>query len=188
MICVKHADDGKMSYTAIPDTPMVGYTNTAISDGQWWSLGNVVSDGGISGIEMIGGTNVGEGFLSEDNFRLEPYGCAGGSCELQANAYPTEYGSLSLRLVGSNNSLDITPVTFWQNAKMSAARPGVNNSPADGATQNTVIVTLQDKDGHPVPSGTPVKLTYSASPAGGVVLNPPSQSGGTTFMADAQGK
>ena len=188
VICVKYADDGKMAYFPTPNTPMAGYTNTAISDGQWWSLGNVVSDGGVSGIKIFDSVDAGEGTLSEANFRLSPLGCAGGTCELQANASEQEFGAVSLQLTGSSNDLYIAPVTFWQNATLAGARPDVNIAPADGVSPNSVKVSLHDKDGQPVPSGTKVKLTYSTNPSSGVVMIPASQPGGTTFTADSRGE
>ncbi len=189
VICVKYADDGKMSYTAFPNTPLKGYTNTAISDGvTWWQLGQVVSDGGVARLELTASTNTGSGTLSDANFRLSPAGCVG-TCTLEANAGAQEYGSASLSLTNasdSNNTLAVGPVTFWQNAKLTALRAGVNNSAADGVSKNTVIATLRDKDGNPV-LGTEVKLTYSSS-GPDVIFNPPLQAGGTSLTTDSNGE
>ncbi len=188
VICVKYADDGMMSYTPFPNTPLNGYTNTAISDGAtWWQLGQVVSDGGVAGLALTASTNTGSGTLSEANFRLSPAGCVG-TCTLEANAAAQEYGSASLSLTSASdsNTLAVGPVIFWQNAKLTALRAGVNNSAADGTSQNTVIATLRDKDGNPIPSGTEVKLTYSASAV--VNFTPPSQAGGTPLTTDGNGE
>ncbi|MGL5299310.1 MAG: hypothetical protein ACRC9W_12515, partial [Plesiomonas sp.] len=83
VMCVKYSGDGAMSYTPRPNTPMAGQTNGAISDGTWWVLGDVTSQGGvIDNIEPTNIVNTGSSPLSAKNFRLNPAGCAGGLCTL----------------------------------------------------------------------------------------------------------
>lgn len=190
VMCMKYADDGKMVYSARPNTPFTGYYNTAISDGSWQVLGDLTSDGGAIPIVSVT-TDAGPSPLSDSNVRLNPVNCVGGSaCVLEARADLTEYGDIKVQLVNgrdSSRTLDVDPVTFWQNAKLTGLRTGVNNSTGNGTAENTVIATLQDKDGNPVPD-TQVKLTYRTTPSTGITLNPPSQAGGTAFTTDANGE
>jgi hypothetical protein len=188
VICMTYADDGNMSYLPTPDTPLSGRVNTVISDGAtWWQIGKIRSDGGVSSFTVASSIDVGSGTISEANFRLNPTSCTGGICAIEVRGAPTEYGTATIRLLNGNNntkSMDIGPITFLQNAKVTALRTGVNNSHADGITQNTVIATLQDKDGNPLPANTEVKLTYDHTPLANVTVTPQSQTSGAILTTN----
>lgn len=174
VMCFKYTNDGMMSYTPVSN-PQSGYSNTVISDGAtWWLLGQIDSDGGISILIEDAVTNYGSGSLNVANFRLSSEGCSGGTCSLEAKADPEEYGSFNLGMINGDDrtkSIHIQ-ISFLQNARLTGLRTGVNNS-SGGYGQNTIIVTLQDRDGNPVPSGTLVSLNYSFTPFNGVTVTPP---------------
>ncbi|HHQ4663933.1 TPA: hypothetical protein ACSPZY_004450, partial [Aeromonas veronii] len=80
VMCV---NDYGMSYTARPNTPYAGMTNTVVSNGQWQTIGTVSSrEGTTSDSPTLLGTpiNAGSGSLSSGNFRLTPGSCAGNTC------------------------------------------------------------------------------------------------------------
>ncbi|MGL4679956.1 MAG: hypothetical protein ACRCWC_11315 [Plesiomonas shigelloides] len=189
VMCVKYAGDGMISYTPRPNTPVAGQTNGVISDGSWWVLGDVTSQGGvIDNIEPTSVTNAGSTPLSANNFRLMPPGCAGGLCTLEANGSATELGSASINLVNANDSnqmLSVSPIKFLQNAKLTSFRTHSNNAPADGTSLNYFFVTVKDKNGNQLPAGTPVILNHSRTPASGNAVWPIS---GTAHSVDANGE
>ncbi|WP_161785135.1 hypothetical protein [Aeromonas hydrophila] len=193
VICIKYATDGNMSYTPIANAVMDGYTNTVISDGTtWWPIGVVTSDDEISTLTLTESTNAGSNPvpLNERNFRLNPTRCSGG-CLLEAFGSIDVYGIASINLesaVDNTKKLDIGPVTFWQNAKLTGLRSYLNNRPADGVSKNSIWVTLQDKDGNSLEQWSQVRLTYSTSPSANVTIDPPLQDGGTTFTVNRQGE
>lgn len=190
-LCVKYANDGNLVYIPNPDTPSSGYQNTAISDGNWWSLGDIISEGGTTQLTLTRSTNLGTGTLSAANFRLTPAGCTT-RCRLEAKAAQEEYGDASLRLTNSNNNvqtlIDIGPVTFWRNIKLVSAKVAVDNSPANSFTANKVLASLNSEDGNPIPAGTQVKLAYTITPSTGVTATPSLQNGLASFTANAQGE
>uniref|UniRef100_UPI003BA3C754 hypothetical protein n=1 Tax=Aeromonas enteropelogenes TaxID=29489 RepID=UPI003BA3C754 len=127
-MCVKYAGDGKMSYTKAPyplvtavendGTPMTGYSHYLISDGRnWIRIGDVVSDGGAN-ISVEDTSSLGESSLGRANFRLNPEGCAGGQCALEARASQDEFGGAVVRLTNAKDksqSLLLDPIFFMQN-------------------------------------------------------------------------
>ncbi|WP_429169492.1 Ig-like domain-containing protein, partial [Aeromonas hydrophila] len=183
VICVS---DHGLSYVATPNTPFTGMTNTVVSDGSWYPVGTVTSGGGTTSASptLFGTpTNAGTGSLGAPNFRLNPGSCTGDTCVLEANGAANEYGSATAQIangVFTGKTLTV-PVTFLQNAKVTAASVTTNNQKANGTDANVVTLTLKDNAGNLVPNGTPVKLNYSTStsppftptitPASGLTVN-----------------
>ncbi|HDO1324266.1 TPA: hypothetical protein P2R04_001213 [Aeromonas veronii] len=165
IVCVT---DHGMNYAATPDTPFAGMTNTVISDDTWHPVGTVTSQGGTDSASptLFGSaTNVGTGFLGAGNFQLNPARCVGNTCTLEAKGAATEYGSATAQIANgviTNKTLNV-PVTFLQNAKVTAATVTTNNQKANGTDSNVITLTLKDNAGNPVPSGTAVKLNYTVS-------------------------
>ncbi|MGL5297792.1 MAG: hypothetical protein ACRC9W_04480, partial [Plesiomonas sp.] len=149
-------------------------------------LGDVTSQGGvIDNIEPTNIVNTGSSPLSAKNFRLNPAGCAGGLCTLEANGALTETGSATLNLINANNAnqkLTVSNINFWQNARLVSSRISVNNVPADGVYQNEVKLKVVDRNGNVLPAGKAVRLTYTLSPTSGSTAWPPS--GSDIFTVD----
>lgn len=161
VICV--SDSAAMSYT--PNTTVYGL-DTGLSDSAWWALGTLVSDGGAGNPVVTVSTNIGSAPLTNANVRLNPAGCPLGTCKIEVRGNPAEYGDMTVRVANAANTattLDIGPLKLLQNAKASGARLVTNNSPADGSSANTVVVSVTDKDNLPVVS-TDVKFKYTVSP------------------------
>ncbi|HDO1328253.1 TPA: hypothetical protein P2Q91_002728 [Aeromonas veronii] len=157
-----------ISYTATPNVPFSGMTNTVVSDGTWQTIGTVSSNGGTTSDSptLFGSpTNSGTGGITAANFRLTPGSCTGGSCKLDAIGANDEYGQATAQIANSimaNNTVNV-PTTFLQNAQVTAASITTNHAKADGTTANVITLTLKDKAGNPVPNGTLVKLSYGVT-------------------------
>ncbi|WP_421187423.1 ImpA family metalloprotease [Aeromonas enteropelogenes] len=174
-MCVKYAGDGKMSYTPYSDplgvmaegalSPVDNYNNWAISDGEtWWEIGEVISDGGAD-ILVKDTYNYCLGSLSDNNVRLTPAGCAGGRCTLELKGASEECGGVLIRLNNTNEpsqGFDIQGF-FAKDIFLKKITPGINNGIA-GINENTVILTLQKRNGDPVPNNTTVLMRIETSP------------------------
>lgn len=165
VICVT---ESVMSYTS----RVTAYgTDTGLSDSTWWPLGVLVSEGGANDIMVTASTNIGSTPLTDANVQLNPPGCPLGVCNVELKGDVTTYGNVTIQVVNAvtpTKTIDIGPLTLLQSAKVSAASVGNNNSLADGSSANTVVVSVVDATGSPLPN-TVVKLQYSA-PAGVNVL------------------
>ncbi|MGL5298201.1 MAG: hypothetical protein ACRC9W_06575, partial [Plesiomonas sp.] len=171
-------------------------------------LGDVTSQGGvIDNIEPTNIVNTGSSPLSAKNFRLNPAGCAGGLCTLEANGALTETGSATLNLINANDAnqkLTVSNINFWQNARVSSLSVVLNNkAPAanifntTSANINTVTAQLVDSAGVPLPAGVNVRFMYQASvgaPPALVAVNGTtnnyavSPASGSIFTTDSAGK
>ncbi|MFB2928692.1 Ig-like domain-containing protein, partial [Aeromonas hydrophila] len=186
VICVKHAQDGALSYLPTADTPLRGVRNTAIADGTWQKLGDVVSDGGVHNWVVVTTSDRGAGRLGAANVRLVPADCIGSRCTLEVKAAEQEYGDIRVRLYNAKDpgrALDIGPLTVWRNATLASVRVGARRKkpPADGNSANTVIARLTDRRGNPLPPGTRVRLKYTVTPNHKVTVTPAS---GSVFTTD----
>ncbi len=167
VVCVS---DHGLSYIATPNAPYAGMTNTVVSDGSWQTIGTVNSGGGTtagSPTLFDTPTNAGPGSLGVGNFRLTPGSCTGGTCTLDAKGANDEYGTATAQIanaVMTSNTFNV-PTTFLQNAQVTAASVTTDGAKANNTDSNVITLTLKDRDGNPVPSGTPVKLSYSTSTA-----------------------
>ncbi|MFM4875112.1 hypothetical protein ACEUDK_19440 [Aeromonas veronii] len=184
--------DHSMNYTAQPDTPYSGMTNTVVSDGTWQSIGTInSSDGTTSESPTLYGTptNLGKGSLGAGNFKLTPGSCSGGTCTLEAMGVSDQYGTATAQITnGVMASQFVTPrITFLQNAQVTAASVTTNDAKADGVASNVITLTLKDKAGNAVPDGTPVKLIYdvNTSPTFTPTISPAS---GDIVTVDASGQ
>lgn len=168
VICVT---ESVMSYTS----RVTAYgTDTGLSDNTWWSLGTLVSEGGANDIMVTASTNIGSTPLTDANVQLNPPGCPLGVCKVELKGDATTYGNVTVQVANAvtpTKTINIGPLTLLQSAKVSAASFGNNYSPADGSSANTVVVSVVDARGSPLPD-TAVKLQYSA-PAG-VTVSPAS--------------
>lgn len=177
VMCVSTA--GGMMY--VPHADPIGYgMNTGLSDTNWHSLGVVTSAGGVQGgPRLLSSNSIGGTPLSDGNLRLEPAGCPEGTCSLDVWGDPTQYGNgMQVEVTNAANStekLSIGTLTLLQNARVTAARAGVNDSLANGVATNTVIVTVKDKENNLVVN-TNVKLKYSVNPSANVTIAPASGS------------
>ncbi len=163
VICVS---DHGLSYVATPNTPFTGMTNTVVSDGSWYPVGTVTSGGGTTSASptLFGTpTNAGTGSLGAPNFRLNPGSCTGDTCVLEANGAANEYGSATAQIAnGVITAKTLTvPVTFLQNAKVTAASVTTDNANADNSDSNVITLMLKDYAGNDVPVGTQIKLNYT---------------------------
>lgn len=186
VICVSTAAIN-MSYT--PGVTAHG-TDTGLSNGAWWSLGTLISTGGASDPVVTDIVNIGSTPLSEVNVQLNPPGCAGNSCKVEIAGDATTYGQFTAQVanaINPENTVNIE-LKLLQDAKVVGAAIGVDNSPSDGSTDNTVVVSVTDNVGNPL-ADTLVKLKYSA-PAG-VTISPASCEVAetcTAVMTDSSGK
>ncbi|MFQ2154776.1 adhesion domain-containing protein [Aeromonas sanarellii] len=164
--------------------------DTGLSDGEWWSLGTLISTGGANEPVVTDSVNIGSTPLSEANVQLNPPGCVGETCKVEVQGDATTYGQFTAQVANAlDPAVTVTiPLTLLQDAKVVGAAIGVDNSPADGSTANTVVVSVTDKVGNPL-ADTLVKLKYSA-PAG-VTISPASCEAAETCTAvttDSNGK
>ncbi|MGL5486910.1 MAG: hypothetical protein ACRDC6_11570, partial [Shewanella sp.] len=168
-----------MTYTPLPNAPFPGMINTVISDGSWRAVGTVLSPGGTTpeSPTLFGAsTNFGPTDLGADSFKLSPGSCVGGTCVLEARAGSSQFGSATAHIangVSPGNTLTV-PVTFLQNAKVTAATVTTTNKPANGTDENVVTLTLRDNAGNLVFHGARAVLDYtiSATPAANPVISP----------------
>ncbi|PPA27884.1 hypothetical protein C3737_22110 [Aeromonas jandaei] len=176
VICVT---ESAMSYS--PRVTAYG-TDTGLSDSTWWSLGTLLSDGGANDPIVTASTNIGSTPLTDANVQLNPPGCPLGFCTVEVKGDATTYGNVTIQVANAvtpTKTIDIGPLTLLQSAKVSAASVGNNNSLANGSSANTVVVSVVDATGSPLPN-TAVKLQYSA-PAG-VNVSPASCVDATTCI------
>jgi hypothetical protein len=161
VICVT---DAIMNYTS----RVTAYgADTGLSDGTWWSLGTLISDGGANSPVVTASTSIGSTQLTETNVQLNPPGCPLGTCKVELKGDATTYGNVTVQVVNAlapTKTLNIGPLTLLQSAKVSAASAGIDDSLAGGGAANTVVVSVVDAAGASLPD-TAVKLQYSA-PAG----------------------
>ncbi|PKQ71136.1 hypothetical protein CJF47_20990 [Aeromonas sobria] len=155
------ATESVMSYTS----SVTAYgTDTGLSDSTWWSLGVLVSEGGANNLTVTASTNIGSTPLTDANVQLNPPGCPLGSCKVELKGDVTTYGNVTVQVANAftpTKTINIGPLTLLQSAKVSAASVDDNNSLADGSSANTVVVSVVDATGSPLPD-TAVKLQYSA--------------------------
>lgn len=184
VICV---NDTVMSYT--PAVTVYG-SDTGLSNNTWWSLGSLISDGGASNPVVTSSTDIGPTPLTDANVQLNPPGCPLGVCKVEIKGDATTYGKFTAQVASAVNPASTVNIELklLQDAKVVGAAIGVDNSPADGSTANTVVVSVTDNVGNPL-ADTLVKLKYSA-PAG-VTISPASCEVAETCTAvttDSNGK
>ncbi|MBV7439409.1 Ig-like domain-containing protein [Aeromonas sp. sif2416] len=140
-------------------------TDTAISDGVWWPLGTLTSEGGSSDPVVTASANFGSTPLTEANVQLDPPGCAQGTCRVKLKGDDvTTYGNVTVQVANATvpgKTINIGPLTLLQNAKLFDASKQIDNSPANGSTANTILVSFTDGRGQYLPD-TAVKLQYTA--------------------------
>lgn len=160
--------DHGLSYTPTPNPQYIGMLNTVISDGTWQEIGAVSSVGGTASANptLFGSpTSEGNGELKDTNFRLTPESCTGGSCRLEAQGASDEYGVATAQMANgviTTKTLTV-PVTFLQNAQVTAVSVTMNNAPPSGIHANQITLTLTDRLGNEVPEGTQVMLKYDVT-------------------------
>ena len=159
IMCVS---DFEMSYQPTPDTPYPGLINTAISDDQWHSIGILTSSGGAVDPYISGNpTNYGSGRLSASNFRLNPAGCVGDTCTLQARGASDEYGRATVMLKNANDPMASVSVraVLLQDAKVMAASVTTDYAMANNIDSNVITLFLTDNAGNALSEGTPVQFS-----------------------------
>lgn len=160
--------DHGLSYTPTPNPQYSGLLNTVVSDGTWQEIGTVSSVGGTASANptLFGlPTNAGTGVLKDTNFRLSPQSCAGGSCKLEAQGASDEYGVATAQMANGviTTKTLIVPVTFLQNAQVTAVNVTMDNAPPSVNHVNQITLTLTDRLGGELPQGTNVILNYAVT-------------------------
>lgn len=165
VICVS---ESSMTYTPV----MTSYgIDTALSDGSWWPLGTLVSEGGAGAPTLLTSTSIGQTALTAANVRLNPAGCVQGTCNVEVKGDERTYGAMTVAIANAANPLNtinIGPLTLLQNAKVADVSVGNDGAKPTGIDTNTLVVSVVDAGGAPLPN-TAVKLQYSA-PSGVTVL------------------
>lgn len=165
VICVS---ESSITYTPV----MTSYgIDTALSDGSWWPLGTLVSEGGAGAPTLLTSTSIGQTALTAANVRLNPAGCVQGTCKVEVKGDELTYGAMTVEIANAANPLNtinIGPLTLLQNAKVAAVSVENDNAKPTGIDANTLVVSVVDADGAPLPN-TAVKLQYTA-PSGVTVL------------------
>lgn len=157
LICVA---DSSIYYT--PSSSYYGI-NTAISDSFWHPLGVLTASGGTGDPIVTASTDLGTEPLTEANVQLTPSGCPLGICQVEVKGDTTTYGQFTVEVPSAVNPAKVISIelALLQDARVSNAQVGINNSAADGVSANTVVVTVTNHAGGIV-ANSKVKLKYNA--------------------------